>query len=111
MDDSPKDPKTAGLPQSQLRDRGVTIMTAQLGKRLVLGAALVLATLAMNSVLADGNRIFSELTLTRHPASFAAGLACSGVLLRGARHAARENIRFPSPLPGTDRSAVIGDAN
>jgi hypothetical protein len=33
-------------------------MTAQLGKRLALGAALVMATLAMNSVLADGNRMF-----------------------------------------------------
>jgi hypothetical protein len=33
-------------------------MKAQLSKRLALGAALIMATLAMNSAFADGNRVF-----------------------------------------------------
>lgn len=33
-------------------------MTAQLSKRLALGATLIMATLAMNSAFADGDRVF-----------------------------------------------------
>lgn len=33
-------------------------MNAQLGKRLALGAALIMATLAMNSAFADGTKAF-----------------------------------------------------